>query len=199
MSFDWKKALGTVAPVLAGLVGGPIGVVASAGAKVVAQALGVPEDEASISAALQAGLTPEQRSALIAADADLKKAQLAAQVRYRELESEDRKQEMLDVQDARSRNAGTVGILRLGYFINAASYFCVALVLAASFWLMGSSTELKVDPGIAAMLGGIVGSAVQWLLLNASQANGFFFGSSPATRAAATKVGEAASRLPLRQ
>jgi predicted TIM-barrel enzyme len=43
---------------------------------------------------------------------------------------------------------------------------------------------LGIDPGTAAMIGGIIGAAVQWIMQNASQANGFFFGSSPSSRKA---------------
>lgn len=195
--FDWKKALASAAPTIGSLlsIAGPGGVLAGAALRAAAAALGTGESETEVSAAV-AAMTPEQRVALAAADADLKKAVIAADVRKGEIQADTTRDYLKDAQDARSHNANTVGILRLGYFINAASYTCVFLTLAASFWLMGSRTELKVDPGIAAMLGTIIGAAVQWLLSNAAQANGFFFGSSPSSRASADRVGQAASQVP---
>ena len=80
----------------------------------------------------------------------------------------------------------------LGYLINLASYLCVAGVLAGCFWLLGGR-KLEIDPGIAAMVGGIVGAAVQWLMQNAGQANGFFFGSSPSARQVSSDLAKAVS------
>lgn len=195
---DWKAIVKTVAPTLGGLlatVGGPAGMLASAGLNAVASALGVEPNEDAVAAAVQAGLSPEQRVALVDADTKIKLAMVDAGVKTHEIDAGTEKAYIGDVADARAHNANTVGILRLGYLINIASYACVACVLYGCFWLLGGRT-LTIDPGIAAMVGGLIGAALQWLLNNAAQANGFFFGSSPASRQAAVDLGKAASVPP---
>ena len=97
-----------------------------------------------------------------------------------------------DVKDARKFNADTHGILVLGYLINVASYVCVAGILYGCYMFLQGS-KMGIAPGIAATVGTVVGAVVQWLMSNASQANGFFFGSSPGSRQAATDLGRAVS------
>ena len=53
--------------------------------------------------------------------------------------------------------------------------------------------DRQIDPGTAAVVGSIVGAAVQWIMANAQQANGFFFGSSPGSRAKDMELGRAAA------
>lgn len=195
---DWKATIKSVAPTLGTILtaaGGPVGALAGAGLNLVAAALGVEPTEDAVAAAVQVGLTPEQRAALIDADTKIKLAVIDAGVKTHEIDAGTEKAYIGDVADARAHNANTVGILRLGYLINIASYACVACVLYGCFWLMGSG-QLKVDAGTAAMVGGLIGAALQWLLNNAAQANGFFFGSSPASRQAAVDLGKAASVPP---
>jgi hypothetical protein len=99
----------------------------------------------------------------------------------------------LDFEEDKAKQAHDhhLGVLRLGYLINIASYVVVAGVLYGCFFLLSAKGGVTIDPGTAAMLGGIVGAAVQWLLANASQANGFFFGSSPGSRQLAQDLGKA--------
>jgi len=195
---DWKSAVKAVAPTLGGLLatfGGPAGVLAGAGITAVANALGVPDNEESVSAAMQAGLSPEQKAALVAADLDYKKAMIEAGLRSQEINAGVEKAYIADVADARAHNANTVGILRLGYIINIASYSTVAAVLFGCYRL-ATGGKLDMDAGSAAMIGGIVGSALQWVISNSTQSNGFFFGSSPSSRQVATDLGKAASMQP---
>lgn len=179
-SFDWKKALPYIASAATGGIPGLIATAATA----LTEALGaeVPPTKEGIDNALKAA-TPEQILALKKVDNDLK-------IRFRELESEDKKVEVdlektyiQDVGNARQFNSNTDGILYLGYLINLASYALIMFVLYACFSLMHGG-HLQIDPGTAAMIGGIIGAAVQWIMQNASQANGFFFGSSPSSRKA---------------
>lgn len=195
MDFDWKKVIGAAAPILTGLAtGGPVGMGIGA-LKAIADVLGVEPTEDAISAVAQVGLTPEQRMALAAQDGEVKKALIAAGVREKELVVESEKANLADIEDARAHNANTVGILRLGYFINVASYLCVAGVLGGAFYIMANSVTFKVDPNTAMMFGSLIGSALQWLLSNAAQSNGFFFGSSPSSRQSASEVAKATSMI----
>lgn len=197
---DWKQIVSDVAPTLGGLLttyGGPAGALAGAGVMAVGRALGVPmsgdpvQDEAAVGQALAGGLTPEQRTALIAADGEYRKALLAADVRKTEIAAQTEAAYIADVDAARRAHAQQKGVLVLAYVINVASYLTVAGVLYGCFVLLGAKGGLQIDPGIAAMLGGIVGAAVQWVLSNSGQANGFVFGSSPGSRQTAADLGGA--------
>lgn len=196
---DWKQTIKDVAPTLGGLLttlGGPAGALAGAGLTAIANALGVPasgdpvRDEAAVAAVVQQGLSPEQRAALIASDLEYKKAALVATTRKQEIDADVEKAYIIDTDAARHAHAQNVGVLRLGYLINVASYACVGAVLYGSFQLM-IGTKLSVDPGIAATIGAVVGGVVQWLMANAQQANGFFFGSSPGSRELSAQLGKA--------
>lgn len=200
MDFDWKKTL----PFIGALATGGVPALVGAAASAIGEALGttVEATPEAIDKAVK-GATPEQMIALTAANNQLK-------IRMRELDTEDKRIDAQtevayidDVKDARKFNADTHGILILGYIINLTSYICIALVLWGCFNLMSAGDKLTIDPGTAAMLGGIIGAAVQWIMSNAAQANGFFFGSSPGSRTATTDlakaVGGAVTKLPTRR
>ena len=186
--FDWKKLLPVIGAAVTGNVPGAIAAAASA----VSDVLGFQVDPTpkAIDAAMKSA-TPEQVIALQKLENDLK-------VRLKELEIDELKATLSDVQDARKFNANTHGILILGYAINAMSYFCVAMILYGSFQVI-SGTRVGIDPALAAMVGSVIGAVVQWLMSNAAQANSFFFGSSPGSRQVAQDlartVGEATAKI----
>lgn len=195
--FDWKTLLPVVGAAVTGNVPGAI----VAAANAISDVLGfkVEPTPESVDVALRQA-TPEQLLGMRKIEADLK-------VRFRELDTEDKKtdaqlviEHIKDVANARQFNANTHGILILGYLINLTSYACIGGVLYGCFAVLANSGKLSIDPGIAAMLGGIVGAAVQWLMSNAAQANAFFFGSSPSSRQVSSElaraVGEAGKPKP---
>lgn len=194
--FDWRAAVKAIAPTIAGVAGGPL---AGGAMEVLADALlgestGDPvQDEAKVAGLLSAGITPELRAKVLEADAALKLALVEAGVREKEIAARNEQAYLADIDSARRAHAQTQGVLWLGYVINVASYACVGGVLWGCFRLLGTNGGITVDPGTAAMLGGIVGAAVQWLLANAAQANSFFFGSSPGSRQLSSNVGAAVS------
>lgn len=193
---SWQENVKAIAPTLGGLLatfGGPAGVLAGAGLTAVAKALGVPDDPNSVEAAVQAGITPEQRASLVAADLEYKKAMIEAGIRTKELDIQESKNILLDVQDARSHNAGTVGILHLGYMINAFSYLCVIMTLVGCYFVLSGARLAGVDPSALVAVGGIVGAALQWVYSNSTQANAFFFGSSPSSRQSSAALAESVS------
>lgn len=201
---NWKETIQAIAPTLGGLLttfGGPAGALAGAGIVAVGNALGVPmsgdpgRDEAAIEAAVHAGLAPEQRAALIAADLDYKKALVAADLRRTEIAAETERVYVDDVGKARTSHANNVWVMRLAVGINVLSYLLIAGVLYGCFAVLNARTEIKIDPGIAAMVGGLIGAAVQWVLQNASQANSFAFGSSPSSRAVSESLSKAVANV----
>jgi hypothetical protein len=190
---DWKDVLKSSAPILTGLLSatGPVGVIAGAGITAIADALGVPADEASIQATVQAGLSPEQRFALAQAEAEVKKSMISAGLEEKRIVADTEKSYILDVEAARAHNANTVGILWLGYGINILSYLLIGALLGGCYFLISGGKLDKADPATLVAVSTLVGAAVQWILSNASQANGFFFGSSPSSRSAQAQVGAA--------
>lgn len=87
---DWKTVVGSVAPALAGLLGGPLaaGVVGLVAERVLGKSSGDPvADERALANAVQAGLTPEMREKLLEIQAEL----IRADVRKVEVAADDRK------------------------------------------------------------------------------------------------------------
>lgn len=185
---DWTKAL----PFIGALATGGVPALVAAAASAIGDALGAPVEASKdgIDKALQAA-TPEQLAALKQIDNDLK-------IKMRGFDVEETKAYIADTADARKFNANTEGILVLGYLINASSYACIAGILYGCFHML-DGTKMDVEPGIAAMVGSVVGACVQWLMSNTNQANGFFFGSSPSSRQTtvdlAKSVSDAAAKI----
>lgn len=187
--FDWKKLLPVIGAAVTGNVPGAIAAAASA----VSDVLGVAVEPTpkAIDAAMKSA-TPEQVIELQKLENDLK-------LRLKQLELDEAKAQLEDVQNARKFNANTHGILYLGYLINLASYLCVGGILYGCFMVLTGSKMSGVDPGLAATVGTVVGAVVQWLMANAQQANSFFYGSSPGSRQVsqdlARAVGDASAKV----
>lgn len=137
--------------------------------------------------------TPEERVKLAEIEAGLSKARIDGEAKRAELATEEIKSVLLDVQNARQHNSGTSGILILGYLINLSSYVCVGIVLVGTYMVLTSPAFKGTDPGLAAVAGSLVGAALQWVMSNAQQSNGFFFGSSPGSRSATVDLAKAVS------
>jgi hypothetical protein len=190
---DWKSVVKTVAPGLATLLGGPL---AGGAVTVLAEALlggstgSRTGDEIAIQQKLAAGLTPEDRAKILQAEAEIKKEIIRAGIREKEIALETEKVYVGDTAHARTTHADNKGVMRLGIGINLLSYILIGAVLYGCFELLGGQ-KIVVDPTMAMAIGGIVGGAVQWIMGNAAQANGFFFGSSPGSRQMAVDLSKA--------
>lgn len=192
MTPDWTAALRTIAPGIAALAGGPLW----AGAvQILADKLLGPDatgdaktDEATIATMLTGGVPPDLRAKIIDAETALRAEALRANVETRRIDADTERAYLADIASARAAHAQTLGVLVLGYLINAASYALIGLVLYGCYSIMAGS-RLAVDAATAAMIGSVIGAAVQWLMSNAAQANGFFFGSSPGSRQLASDLG----------
>jgi hypothetical protein len=188
MDFDWKKTL----PFIGALATGGVPALVAAAAGALGDALGTPVDPTptGIDAAMK-NATPEQLAALKQIDADLKTKMRAFDVQEKQIDATTEQAYITDVDSARHAHAQNMGVLRLGYFINAASYICILAVLYGCFMVLTNSGKMVIDPGIAAMVGGVLGAVVQWVISNSAQANGFFYGSSPGSRDLSAKLGSA--------
>lgn len=185
MSADWKQIVAGIAPALATVLGGPLagGAVKILADKIAGGSTGDPgQDETRVSGVLSQGLTPELQQKILEADSAVRLAMIQAGVRGREIDAELDRAAIADAAHARATHQQNQGVMRLGYLINVASYLVVSAVLYGCFELL-SGGKINVEPGLAAVVGSIIGAAVQWTFQNAGQANGFFFGSSPGSRA----------------
>lgn len=187
MDFDWKKTL----PFLGALVTGGVPSLVAAAAGAIGDALGAHVDPTpdAVEQALKAA-TPEQLAVLKRIDADMEAKRLEAATANHQIDATVEQAYIADTDAARHVHAQTQGVLYLGYLINVMSYLCIFAVLSGCFWLMGKG-GVDIDPSVAVMVGGVIGAAVQWLMANAAQANGFFFGSSPGSRQLASDLGRA--------
>ena len=198
MSATWKDIVGAVAPTLGTMLGGPLaGAVVKVLAETVLRDQGGYDgqtDEARLAGVLETQpLTPEARERILAAKTMLDVELVRAGVRKAELKVDTQKVFAADADSARRAHAQTAGVLWLGYLINIASYGCVAAVLYGCYRLV-SGGGLSLSADVSAMLGSVVGGVVQWLMSNAQQANGFFFGSSPGSREMSRSLGDAVAR-----
>lgn len=193
MSANWKQVIAGIAPALATVLGGPL---AGGAVKILADKLAggstgdLAQDETRVMGVLSQGLTPELQAKILEAEQAVKLAMIQAETKAKEIDLDRDRAQIADAAHARTVHQQNQGVMRLGYLINVASYTTVAAVLYGCFSLMTGS-ELKVDAGTAAVVGSIVGAAVQWIMANAQQANGFFFGSSPGSRAKDAELGKA--------
>lgn len=183
---DWKDIVKGVAPTLGALLttfGGPAGALAGAGITAVATALGVPvsgdpvRDEAAVKAVVMAGLSPEQRVALVEADLEYKKATLAAATRAREIDAELERSYIADVDSARRNRAPNHDL-----FVIACGVLIAWMVLTGAtlfgLFAVASGDIILADPGIAATVFTLLGSLIGYVSNIAQQVIGFFFGSS---------------------
>ena len=107
----FKNIIGAVAPTLGSAIGGPMGGMA---ANMIADVLGVPNDQKSIETAIQ-NATPEQML-------ELKKAEQAFEVQMKELDVDVFELEVADKQNARSMfskdwTARIIGIATIAGFL----------------------------------------------------------------------------------
>lgn len=198
MSIEWRDLIRTTAPALATVLGSPA---AGLGVKVLADVLLGPKasgdekaDAQTIGNILAGGISPEVAVRIAEAEKAVKLELAKLGVREKEIAADVEKAYLADVQAARTANATNASVVRAAFWINALSYLVVCGVLAGAFAVLlgyGSERIANVDPGIAAMVGSIIGAAVQFIVQNAAQAAGFLFGSSPSARANAAKMADA--------
>ena len=150
---DWKKIVGTVAPVLGTALGGPLGGVAG---NVISSVLGVENTEEAIAQAITSG-DPEVL-------AKIKQAELDFRERMRELDIEEERLAFQDLDSARHREMtvkdrvpGFLGITTVLLFVTYAA--------AVTFW----PTPLKE---------GVVNLVFGWVGGMATSVMTYYFGSS---------------------
>jgi hypothetical protein len=181
MNFDLKTAIGSIAPTLATMLGGPL---AGTAVSAIAAAFGMSPSStlAQVSAQVQtAGLTPEAIVAL--KEADLKHAEIMGQqgIDLAKINA-DHDQALTvavidDRKNARQSNSGKDAT----WLLAASILLTFAIIMGAVLWgcwtlLMGGIT-IK-DPSVVAAISGLVGAVVGYVAANAHTVVNFVFGGS---------------------
>lgn len=151
---DWKsvgEVVSTVAPVLGGALGGPLGIVAGAAGSLVASFLGVEEDPAAVTKALQ--------------DPDvlfkLRELEHKERVRLIDWQNEQLQAELANVQGARSRE---VELAKVGSKASWGTSVISAIVTTGFFGVVGlvlsqEITGIERYSEVAVMLVGMLGQS----------------------------------------
>lgn len=168
MTFDWKKALSEVAPVIGGAVSGPFGPLVAAGISAVSQVLlGKPDGtEEEVAATIGKGLTPEQIAAFKKADQDF-------QVEIRKLDTEDKKIDAADRDSARGMQKTALqqddrfAKRFIYYYALFVTVSTVIYIFAITFGTVPEKNQRFADTVLGFLLGTLLATIVN-----------FFFGSS---------------------
>jgi hypothetical protein len=188
-TFDWKKLVAGIAPLIGTALGGPLA--GAAISQLGAVLLGNPnatEDE--VAGVLASGkLSGEQVVAIKKADQDFA-------VRMKELDIDILKLNqaadaalIADTSDARHQFAGNDNVFLLGCIILGAFGVLMGLVLTGCFFLM--TGKVTVDPGTLAVCAGLIGTVVGYVAANAQQVVSFFYGSSKGSKDSGDRLGAA--------
>ena len=202
MGFDLKTAIGSIAPTLATMLGGPL---AGTAVAALTSACGLTptgdqtKDIAAITNVAQTGnMTPEVIAAVRAADQ--KHAEVIGQqgIDLVKLNS-DHELAMAqtftgDTQDARKTFGQQHAIFWLGISVLLIFAIVMVAVLYACFQLLGGGITVK-DVSVVAAIAGMVGSVVGYVAANAQQVIGYFFGSSAGSADKTMAMGTAVGKL----
>lgn len=166
-----KKALSPFAPVLGGMLGGPLGAAAGVAVKKILTG----NEQASNDELMQAlqNITPEQRFALQQADNDFN-------LEMERLALQQYQSEMLDTADARKRQ---VEMAKQGInwitLMDAITTEVLALINVLGFWIYGGVMFLMVrHDDINTVEATLIGTILGYAISEAKAVNSFKFGSS---------------------
>lgn len=175
-SFDWKAVVQAVAPTLGTALGGPL---AGAAVKAISMAVfGNPDaKEATIQDQLASGLSSDVLVKLKEQENSFKVLMRSMDVDVLKLEDSHSKALMEDTEKARSHNAASTAVFRLGMVILATFGSMVAFVLWGSYGLLAGTMTVR-DPSMLAVVAGLLGTVIGYVAANAQQVVAFFFGSS---------------------
>ena len=202
MAFDLKTALGSIAPTLATMLGGPLaGTAVSAllGAFGLTSTGDQGRDLGAITAVVQNGtMTPEIIAAVRAADQKHAETMGQQGIDLKKLNA-DHELAMVqtftgDTQDARKTFGQQKAIFWLGVIVLIIFAVTMTAVLYACYSLLNGGITIK-DVSVVAAIAGMVGSVVGYVAANAQQVVGYFFGSSAGSSSKTDAMGDAVSKL----
>lgn len=181
MAFDLKSALTTIAPTLAGMLGGPMAMTAVTALE---SACGLSSGDGmdGVTKVMQTGnMTPEIISAVRAADQkhaeilgqqgiDLAKLNADHEAAITEAVIDDRK-------DARKNNSGRDAVWWIAVMILLTFAAMMGAVLYGCWVLLQGGITIK-DVSVVAAISGLVGSVVGYVAANAQTVVNFIYGGS---------------------
>lgn len=181
MSFDLKSALTTIAPTLAGMLGGPMAMTAVTALE---SACGLSSGAGmeGVTKVMQTGnMTPEIISAVRAADQkhaelmgqqgiDLVKLNADHEAAMTEAVIDDRK-------DARKNNSGRDAVWWIAVMILVTFAGMMGAVLYGCWMLLQGGVIIK-DVSVVAAISGLIGSVVGYVAANAQTVVNFIYGGS---------------------
>jgi len=202
MAFDLKTAIGSIAPTLATMLGGPLAgtaVTALVGAFGLTSSGNSGNDITAISNVLQTGaMTPDVAAAVRAADQ--KHAEIISQQGI-DLANLNADHEIAmaqtytaDTQDARKTFGQQQAIFWLGISVLCIFAVTMVAVLFACYQLLEGGISIK-DVSVVAAIAGMVGSVVGYVAANAQQVVGYFFGSSAGSQQKTDALGNAVTNI----
>lgn len=185
---DWKKLVGGIAPVLGTALGGPLAGVAI---KAIAdQMLGKPDaTETEVATALAQGLSGEQIVALKAAETAFDLEMKKLDIDVLKINQQTEAAYITDTNDARKAFAGNDNVYVLGVCILITFATLMGAVLTGCFLMM--TGYFSVDPNIAAICSGMIGTVIGYVAANAQQVVSYFYGSSKGSKDNGERIGAA--------
>lgn len=180
MAFDLKTALGSIAPTLATMLGGPL---AGTAVTALCSAFGLSPGASAedVTKVVQAGMTPETIAAVRAADQkhqevlaqqgiDLQKLNADHEAAMAQLEIDDRK-------SARQVNSGRDAVWWIAISILGTFAIIMSAVLYGCFVLITGGIKIP-DASVVAAISGLVGAVVGYVAANAQTVVNFIYGGS---------------------
>lgn len=173
---DVKRIIGSIAPIAASLVGGPLAGVA---VKALGDAIGMSEPtQERVVAAIQSGsISPEQLAKIREGDNALKVRLAELGIDHDKIEADVEKAYLADAQNARKAHAGDSGVFWLGVMILVTFAIVIVACLWGSYKIMVGGITIK-DVAVVAAVAGFVGTIVGYVAANAQQVISFYYGSS---------------------
>lgn len=181
MNFDLKTALATVAPTLAGMLGGPMAMTAVSALES-AMNLSPGSGADAITKVMQTGaVTPDVMAAIRAADQKhaeiLKQQDIDLAKLNADHEAAMATIKTADVADARKANSGRDAVWWIAIAILTTFAGIMGAVLYGCWALLQGGITIK-DVSVVAAVSGLVGSVVGYVAANAQTVVNFIYGGS---------------------
>lgn len=180
MAFDLKTALGSIAPTLATMLGGPL---AGTAVSALCGAFGLSPTASAddVTKVVQTGMTPETIAAVRAADQRHQEALAQQGIDLQKLNADHEaamaQVEVQDRQSARSANSGRDAVWWIAIAILATFALIMGAVLYGCFALITGGMPIK-DASVVAAVSGLVGAVVGYVAANAQTVVNFIYGGS---------------------
>lgn len=181
---DWKKIVGTIAPTLGTLLGGPMaGTAVAALSKIFLGTETGTEEELAV--AINQGLTPEKIVEMKKIDLEHKENMAKIGFDYAKLNQETEIAYISDTADARKYKDNNV--FWLGVVILTMFAVVMGMALYGTYGIISGGIPIK-DVSVVATISGFVGTIIGYVASNAQQVVSYFYGSSAGSAQKTTEM-----------